>query len=246
MQLCELANPAKWDNPEWMKLLRSLEVVADHKLSMHRKSYELTQLLFGLTRLGRCREDASIVSVGAGHEPVLYWLANHAGSVTATDLYEGRWQSDGAREGDEGVLARPADYAPFAYRRDRLAFRKMDGRHLTFPDAAFDVAYSLSSIEHFGGTAGAGDALDEMARVVKPGGLVVVRDPSTSWPGRRTRKRSSRTTCVRSSLGRSCASSSRSTRTCTNATSMSPSICVAIRTRRRTWWCVTARPCSRR
>ena len=174
VQLCELANPAKWDNPEWMKLLRSLEVVADHKLSMHRKSYELTQLLFGLTRLGRCRGDASIVSVGAGHEPVLYWLANQVASVTATDLYEGRWRSDGAREGDEGVLARPEDYAPFAYRRDRLAFRKMDGRHLTFPDAAFDVAYSLSSIEHFGGTAGAGEALDEMARVVKPGGLVVV------------------------------------------------------------------------
>jgi SAM-dependent methyltransferase len=174
VQLCELANPAKWDNQEWMKLLRGLEVVADHKLSMHRKSYELTQLLFGLTRLGRCRDDVSIVSVGAGHEPVLYWLANHVGSVVATDLYEGRWQSDGAREGDAGVLARPEDYAPFAYRRDRLAFRKMDGRHLTFPDAAFDVAYSLSSIEHFGGTAGAGEAIDEMVRVVKPGGLVVV------------------------------------------------------------------------
>jgi SAM-dependent methyltransferase len=174
VQLCELANPAKWDNPDWMKLLRGLQVVADHKLSMHRKSYELTQLLFGLTRLGRCGDAASIVSVGAGHEPVLYWLANHVGSVVATDLYEGRWQSDGAREGDEGVLARPEDYAPFPYRRERLAFRKMDGRHLTFPDATFDVAYSLSSIEHFGGTAGAHDAIDEMARVVKPGGLVVV------------------------------------------------------------------------
>lgn len=174
VQLCELANPAKWDNPEWMKLLRSLQVVADHKLSMHRKSYELTQLLFGLTRLGRCRDETSIVSVGAGHEPVLYWLANHAGSVVATDLYEGRWQSDGAREGDEGVLARPEDYAPFAYRHDRLAFRRMDGRHLKLPDGTFDVAYSLSSIEHFGGAAGARDAVDEMTRVVKPGGLVVV------------------------------------------------------------------------
>jgi SAM-dependent methyltransferase len=174
VQLCELANPAKWDNPEWMKLLRSLQVVADHKLSMHRKSYELTQLLFGLTRLGRCRDEASIVSVGAGHEPVLYWLANHVGSVVATDLYEGRWQSDGSREGDEGVLARPEDYAPFAYRHDRIAFRRMDGRHLTFPDGTFDVAYSLSSIEHFGGAAGARDAVDEMTRVVKPGGLVVV------------------------------------------------------------------------
>ena len=174
VQLCELANPAKWDNPEWMKLLRSLEVVADHKLSMHRKSYELTQLLFGLTRLGRCRDDASVISVGAGHEPVLYWLANRVRAVVATDLYEGKWQSDGAREGDEGVLDKPEDYTPFAYRRDRLEFKRMDGRRLDFPDATFDVAYSLSSIEHFGGVGGARDAIDEMARVVIPGGLVVV------------------------------------------------------------------------
>jgi len=174
IQLCELANPAKWDNPDWMKLLRSLQVLADHKLSMHRKSYELTQLLFGLSRLGRCGGDARILSVGAGPEPVLYWLANHVASVTATDLYEGRWQSDGAREGDEEVLARPEEFAPFAYRRDRLEFRKMDGRHLTFPAGTFDVAYSLSSIEHFGGVEGARDAIDEMTRVLKPGGLAVI------------------------------------------------------------------------
>src|SRR5262249_33599732 len=47
-QLCELANPAKWDNPEWMALLRDLQVLPDHKLSMHRKSYEFTQLLYSL------------------------------------------------------------------------------------------------------------------------------------------------------------------------------------------------------
>jgi SAM-dependent methyltransferase len=174
VQLCELANPAKWDNPDWMTLLRSLEVVADHRLSMHRKSYELTQLLFGLTRLGRCRDTASVISVGAGHEPVLYWLANRVQSIVATDLYQGKWRSDGAREGDEGVLDKPEDYAPFAYRRDRLTFNRMDGRHLEFDSGTFDVAYSLSSIEHFGGVAGARDAIDEMARVVKPGGLVVV------------------------------------------------------------------------
>ena len=50
----------------------------------------------------------------------------------------------------------------------------MDGRRLTFPDDTFDVAYSLSSIEHFGGFDGAAAAVDEMARVVKPGGIVVV------------------------------------------------------------------------
>jgi SAM-dependent methyltransferase len=173
-QINELANPAKWDNPEWMKLLRELAVLPDHKLSMHRKSYEFVQLLYGLGRLGRVRDDVSVLSVGAGHECVLYWLANRVARVVGTDLYEGVWQSVQAQEGDANVIRRPEEYAPFPYRTERLSFLKMNGLQLGFGDGTFDVAYSLSSVEHFGGLAGASAALDEMARVVKPGGLIVV------------------------------------------------------------------------
>ena len=174
VQLCELANPAKWDNPDWLRLLKSLKVVPHHKLAMHRKSYEWTQLLFGLSRLGKLGDDVSVLSVGAGHECILYWLANHTGRVVATDLYEGRWQSDGAREGDESVIENPAEFAPFPYRTERLTFRRMDGRSLQFPDAGFDVVYSLSSIEHFGGYDGARQAIVEMGRVLKSGGVLVI------------------------------------------------------------------------
>ena len=174
-QLCELANPAKWDNPDWMHLLRDLKVVSPEKQSMHRKGYEFTQLLYGLTRLGRLHDRIDVLSVGAGHEAILYWLANHVGSVIATDMYEeGRWASVGIREGDARVIARPQDYAPFPYREDRLVFLKMDGRHLGFRSDTFDVAYSLSSIEHFGGLPGAQAAVDEMVRVLKPGGMLVL------------------------------------------------------------------------
>ena len=141
---------------------------------MHRKSYEWAQLLFGLSQLGRLQSDASVLSVGAGHECVLYWLANHVGRVVATDQYEGRWREEGEREGDESVLERPEAFAPFPYRQDRLSFLRMDGRRLTFGDGEFDVAYSLSSIEHFGGFDGAGAALREMARVLKPQGILAV------------------------------------------------------------------------
>ena len=178
VQLCELANPAKWDNPEWLEILFSYVVIADHKEAMHRKGYEFTQLIFGLKKLGRLREDARMLSVGAGHEAPAFWLANHVGSVIATDLYAGEWQSIGAREGDAVVLARPEEFAPFAYRRERLTFMRMDGCQLGFKDASFDVAYSLSSIEHFGGVAGARRAVGEMARVVKPGGVVAI---ATDW-----------------------------------------------------------------
>jgi len=172
-QLCELSNPAKWDNEEWLVLLRSLGLT-DDKVAMHRKPYEFTQLLYGCRRLGLLGADASFVSIGAGHEQVLYWLANHVGRVVATDMYEGSWQGERAKEGDPTVLVNPDQYAPFPYRKERLTFMKMDGRYLQFPDGTFDVAYSLSSIEHFGGHAGAVQTMKEMARVVRPGGVVVI------------------------------------------------------------------------
>ena len=174
VQLCELANPAKWDNPEWTSLLASLKTMPVDKMSMHRKGYEFAQLLFGLTRLGRITPGARVLSVGAGHEAPLYWLANRAGLVVATDMYDSSWRDAWAGEGDARVLARPADYAPFPYREDALVFLKMDGRRLAFRPATFDIVYSLSSIEHFGGLAGAIEALDDMARVLKPGGLLVL------------------------------------------------------------------------
>jgi SAM-dependent methyltransferase len=173
VQLCELANPAKWDNPEWMALLRSLREPAD-RLSMHRKTYEFTQMLFGLGRLGQLRAEAQVLSVGAGHEKPLYWLACRVARVVATDLYEGTWQSSFSREGDTAVFDRPEAYAPFEYPRERLVFLKMDGRHLAFRDATFDVVYSLSSIEHFGGLEGARASVAEMARVLKPGGVLAL------------------------------------------------------------------------
>jgi SAM-dependent methyltransferase len=172
-QLCELANPAKWDNGEWLDILRSLGL-ADDKLSMHRKPYEFAQLIYGCRQLGVLAEHASILSVGAGHELILYWLANHAGHVTATDMYEGVWTDIQGQEGNPVVLERPEDFAPFRYRRDRLTFMRMDGRKLSFADNTFDIAYSLSSIEHFGGLDGAIAATREMARVIRPGGVLAL------------------------------------------------------------------------
>jgi SAM-dependent methyltransferase len=178
VQLCELANPAKWDNPAWLDILLSYRVIPDHKEAMHRKGYEFTQLAFGLRQLGVLQDGARVLSVGAGHEAPAFWLANHAGRVIATDLYAGAWQSVGACEGSARVLQRPEDFAPFPYRADRLAFMRMDGRRLGFRDATFDIAYSLSSIEHFGGILGASDAVREMARVLKPGGVLAL---ATEW-----------------------------------------------------------------
>jgi SAM-dependent methyltransferase len=51
-----------------------------------------------------------------------------------------------------------------------------DGRELPFPDASFDHAYSISVIEHIGDD-GDFKALGELARVVRPGGRIVLTFP---------------------------------------------------------------------
>ena len=112
-----------------------------------------------------------MLSVGAGHEEPVYELTNRVRWVFATDIYGGgRFRS---LEGDAAMLVEPDRFARIPYRRNRLVVQWMDG-HLRHEDGTFDVAFSLSSIEHFGGLPAARRALGEMARVVRPGGVVAV------------------------------------------------------------------------
>jgi SAM-dependent methyltransferase len=173
-RLNELVNPRRWLEPEWLARLLDLRVVPPTLDQLHRKGFEWTQTVYGLEKLGKLGEGVRCLGVGSGHEPLVYWLANHAGEVIATDLYEGVWSRQGDREGDPTVLDDPGRYAPFAYRRDRLRFLRMDGRRLEFPDADMDVVFSISSIEHFGGHTGSADSMREIGRVLKPGGVAAI------------------------------------------------------------------------
>jgi SAM-dependent methyltransferase len=55
-------------------------------------------------------------------------------------------------------------------------FEVADGRALPYEDGAFDRAYSISVLEHIGGD-GDERSLAELARVVKPGGRIVLTVP---------------------------------------------------------------------
>jgi SAM-dependent methyltransferase len=57
-----------------------------------------------------------------------------------------------------------------------VRFEVGDGRRLAFEDGSFDHAYSISVIEHIGDD-GDFEALAELARVVRPGGRIVVTVP---------------------------------------------------------------------
>jgi ubiquinone/menaquinone biosynthesis C-methylase UbiE len=59
-----------------------------------------------------------------------------------------------------------------------LEVRHMDGEHLAFEDDSFDAGISFEVLEH---TPNPALLLCELARVVKPGGTVVVTTPNTLW-----------------------------------------------------------------
>jgi SAM-dependent methyltransferase len=137
--------------------------------TMHRKQWEYAICLEGLQAMGVVNPKASAIAVGAGSERPLYYYANEIARMVATDLYD-----NPKHEGQPAMLTDPARFAPFPYREDRLEVLRMPGDALDFADSNFDFAFCLSSIEHFGSRATQRKALDEMARVVRPGGAVCI------------------------------------------------------------------------
>ena len=176
-RLNRLAGPDAWDNPEWLMFNRAMDLPPGGE-KMHRKPFELTQCIWGLERLGALRPDADVLGVGAGHDHAVFYLANRCRMMVATDLYSGAFTDSPAAEADPGFLHEPEKYAPFEYHEDRLRVMPADGLALPFADKSFDVVYSLSSIEHFGGQEASSRSVQEMARVTKPGGIVCI---ATEW-----------------------------------------------------------------
>jgi SAM-dependent methyltransferase len=134
----------------------------------HRKGWEFAMGALFLRDTGHLEGDADILDVGAGADPILFWLANRARRVVATDIY-GRGDFAG-READASMLASPASHARVPYPEERLEVHDMDARALEFADESFDAVISFSSIEHFGGPADVARAAREIGRVLRPGG----------------------------------------------------------------------------
>lgn len=139
---------------------------------LHRKLWEYALLGLYLEETGALGEDVQALAVAAGHEEPLFWMANRVGRMLATDIYgQGGFAS---QEADRRMLDDPTQFAPYPYREDRLEVRSMNALDLDLPDDSFDVVFSLSSIEHFGGREQAQRAAREMARVLKPGGHLII------------------------------------------------------------------------
>ena len=171
----ELQNPVFEDyihRKEWN--IRSNKIISMRKLgSIHRKDWEWAHGVKAMKKFNKLNDNCTALGVGAGREEILFYLANMLKHVYATDVYDGKeWNNFAPFDFPEN----PKKYAPFPYKENALTVLRMDGKALKFPSETFDIAFSFSSIEHFGGEnhSGALKSLQEVERVLKKGGIAII------------------------------------------------------------------------
>lgn len=145
------------------------------QLRLDRQRVELLRRLLRLDGPAAPAGGASLVEFGGGGQPATELLAG-VRKYTAVDL------------STEGLKAAAAALEPLALERE---FVEADVRSLPLPDGTFDVAYSAHMIYHVPTAEDQRRALREMARVVRPGGvLAVVMSQPYPWlfPGRCLRR----------------------------------------------------------
>jgi len=167
-QYVKLCDVRDLDDPAVLERIDDVVPGLEPRERMHRKNWEYALLALFFEDLGLLGEETRILSVGAGHETVLFWLANRVATVVATDIYgEGIFSG---LEADRTMLNDPASFSPYPYRESHLDVRHMDAKELAFEDGSFDAVFSLSSIEHFGTWADIRRSAEEIGRVLRPGG----------------------------------------------------------------------------
>jgi SAM-dependent methyltransferase len=176
-KLCELED---FRDPELLWLMRKVFSSKREQLGdrfpegrEERKLWEIAMTLRAFAVAGALRDDAEVLGVGAGHEATIYWLTNEVRRVVATDLYEAE---DAWSETDSGaeMLTDPGRYWDGPWNPERLVVRHMNALELEFEDESFDAVFSSSSIEHFGDFGDVRRAVEEIHRVLRPGGVAAL------------------------------------------------------------------------
>lgn len=112
-----------------------------------------------------------ILNIGCGeHLFDDVWMAMNGADVTSIDY------SDDAVENAKKRLN--AASKNDLIKNIKINVELGDGRHLRFADNSFDIVTSYSAIEHMPSPKDRFDAVKEMARVVKKGGIVVITGPN--------------------------------------------------------------------
>jgi arsenite methyltransferase len=113
----------------------------------------------------------SVLDIGCGRGLMLIGAAKrlHSGKATGIDL----WQAE------DLSANRPEATLENAKREgvtDRVEVRTADMRTLPFPDGSFDIVLSSNAIHNLYASPDRAKAVTEIARVLKPGGRVLIND----------------------------------------------------------------------
>lgn len=105
------------------------------------------------------RPDQHLLDLGAGPGTITLDLAGRVAHVTATEIGETELALSRDLAAERGTT--------------NVSFEVQDVHALTFPDDTFDVAHAHQVLQH---VADPVQALRELRRVTKPGGIIAVRD----------------------------------------------------------------------
>jgi len=134
-----------------------------------RKDWETAMTIRTFEDHGLLDNEHDFLGVAAGIEPLIYCLTRYARRVFATDLYldPGPWSATAPAS----MLNDPGRYWPSDWNPRRLVVQHMNALDLLYDDESFDGVFSSSSVEHFGDYAALEMAMDEIFRVLRPGGI---------------------------------------------------------------------------
>jgi len=160
------------------------EFAAKHWDLRFNLAYMLGKLLTDYTLLTRVAlHERSVLNIGCCEPIDEFYFACHARRWVALDI------NPEVLDRARGLLA--ADLAPALMAR--LAFLAGDAARLPLAEASFDVVLSFSTIDHIPDPVARRRAIDEMCRVVRPGGYLVLTLPNrysaTAWHIWRGRRR---------------------------------------------------------
>jgi SAM-dependent methyltransferase len=138
----------------------------------HRKDWETAMTIRTFEDMGFLDGRRDFLGVAAGTEALIFCLTRHAHRVFATDRYleAGTWEP----MAPPTMLTQPGRYWPSDWNPRRLVVQHMDGLDLLYDDESFDGIFSSSSVEHFGDHGALHRAMDEIFRVLKPGGIATL------------------------------------------------------------------------
>ncbi|MCC6933572.1 MAG: class I SAM-dependent methyltransferase [Deltaproteobacteria bacterium] len=163
--LCDISDFLVPRNSAYLKICKP-----GFTLSTKRRQWEWNFIAESAENLGLLDGTKIVMGVGTGNEPLLFFFARTCADVLGSDLYSADTDWSVARfEKHEQIY----NSAPFDFPKERLHFVNADMRKLPVEDNSYDFVWSTSTIEHPASAREVYMAIQEMLRVVKPGGYVL-------------------------------------------------------------------------